>query len=143
MAAIIFTIYYVVSNYGALPNRIPIHYDFNGKPNNWGSKAMLWIMPILSIVLYFVFSTVSRYPHTFNYGYEITEENAANQYSNAVKLMILMKTEVMVFLSIISMKTIELAQGKNVEVGLIPAVIFVVVLLSTIVYFIMKMRKFR
>lgn len=32
--------------YTALPETIPTHFDMNGDPNDWSSKASLWLLPV-------------------------------------------------------------------------------------------------
>src|SRR5205823_14506695 len=42
--------------YPQLPEQIPTHFGFTGKPDGWGPKRALWILPALSILLYFLIS---------------------------------------------------------------------------------------
>ena len=63
-----------------LPAIVPTHYGFSGRPNAYGGKGFLLVMPVLSIFLGSLLMFVGRYPHTYNYPWPITRENAARQY---------------------------------------------------------------
>jgi uncharacterized membrane protein len=45
-------IVYTVYEWGQLPARVAIHFDLNGTPNGWGSKASLFGPPAISIFTY-------------------------------------------------------------------------------------------
>lgn len=45
---------YVGLQYTSLPQEIPIHFDFSGVPDDFGSKKLIWALPILSVLLYFL-----------------------------------------------------------------------------------------
>jgi uncharacterized membrane protein len=49
---LIVTMFVVTSlHYPYLPERVPIHFGITGRPDNWGPKWMIWLMPVLSLVL--------------------------------------------------------------------------------------------
>jgi uncharacterized membrane protein len=66
--------------WSALPAIIPTHSGLSGALNASGGKVVLLIFPILSIGLAVLLAIVSRFPHTYNYPWPITEENAPRQY---------------------------------------------------------------
>lgn len=43
--------------YKALPQRIPTHFGLNGNADGYGSKLFYWLMPILGLVFFAIFST--------------------------------------------------------------------------------------
>jgi uncharacterized membrane protein len=47
----------IVLNYPTLPDRLPSHFDFAGKPDRWGDKSRLWTYPIISFVAYTAMTT--------------------------------------------------------------------------------------
>ncbi|AGB18564.1 DUF1648 domain-containing protein [Thermoanaerobacterium thermosaccharolyticum] len=126
-----------------LPNKVPIHYSLFGNPDSWGSKRTLFLIPLVSILLYFMFSYISRFPHIFNYIPEITEENAERQYRNARTLMTCLKVEVIFLLSFILYKDIYIALRKFKELGIGSIAILLIIIFVTIVYFIIKSIKLR
>jgi uncharacterized membrane protein len=38
--------------FNSLPDNIPIHYNFSGYPDNFGSKLSIWALPLISAFLY-------------------------------------------------------------------------------------------
>lgn len=70
-----------------LPDRVPQHFDARGSVNAWGSPGWLLILPIMSLVLVVLFGWLTRFPHRYNFPWEITEENAERQYQLANQLM--------------------------------------------------------
>jgi uncharacterized membrane protein len=73
--------------WSALPAIVPTHYGFSGRPNAYGGKGFLLVMPVLSIFLAGLLMLVGRYPHTYNYPWPITKENALRQYHLARLLL--------------------------------------------------------
>lgn len=58
LALLVFTIYWVVTNYPTLPDRVPTRFDLQGLPDKWGSKNEVLIFPILGAVLYAFFTAI-------------------------------------------------------------------------------------
>lgn len=48
--------------YRFLPARIPIHFGFRGEPDGWGSRGMIWLLPILSVVMVAFLSALPLLP---------------------------------------------------------------------------------
>lgn len=72
--------WFTVKYYKMLPQTIPIHFDFDGKADNFGSKKYSFLMPIMLIALYFLFAYVVRTPESSNYPVKITAENEEAQF---------------------------------------------------------------
>lgn len=58
--------YRVGADYGTLPDRIPTHFDLNGRPDNYGSKAVLWLLPAILWAECILFSVLMRFPQVYN-----------------------------------------------------------------------------
>jgi hypothetical protein len=70
-----------------LPNTIPVHFNFNNEPDNWGSKYTLLVLPFIATLIVGLFSVIKRYPSSLNYPVTITEQNAAVQQRLAFTLL--------------------------------------------------------
>ena len=46
-ALVAVTVMMTVSNYGELPDRIPVHFGFSPEPDQYGPKPMAWMMPVI------------------------------------------------------------------------------------------------
>jgi uncharacterized membrane protein len=77
--------------WGRLPERIPIHFDFAGRPDNWGGRWTILLLPLITAGLYALLGVVGRFPHAFNYPWPITAENAARQYALARGLLVALR----------------------------------------------------
>lgn len=119
----------------SLPEKIPTHFNAAGEPDAWGNKSFLFISPGISSLLFLLISLVSLYPHKFNYNIEITSENAAYQYANAVRMMRVMKLAMMLIFLFILVMTIRTALGKAEGLGWWFILAVFGLMLGPIVYF--------
>ncbi len=71
---------YSVKNYKKLSEIIPIHFNFEGKPDGFGNKKWFWLLPSLASLLFIVINWGNFYPESANYVVEITEKNKDFQY---------------------------------------------------------------
>lgn len=53
---------YLAYCWNDLPERVPIHWNIDGEVDNWSTKAMLWLVPILlPLLLYVIFLFVKQF----------------------------------------------------------------------------------
>lgn len=72
-----------ISKYPELPAQIPGHFNASGEVDGYSSRGTIFILPVLSLVMAVGFIILSRFPHRFNFPYQITEENAPFEYRKA------------------------------------------------------------
>jgi uncharacterized membrane protein len=130
--------FFVVLRYWPLlPDTVPTHFGPSGKPDAWGGKASLLILPIVGAVLYSGMALLSRFPHIYNYPWTITEQNARTQYRLAAGLMRWLGLGIAWLFAYLQWNTIQTAFNKSNGLGsgfmiLVLAVTFV----PLVVYFI-------
>jgi uncharacterized membrane protein len=113
--------------YFALPAIIVTHYDISGRPNAYGDKGSLLIVPIifscLVVLMTLVMIFVSRYPHLYNFPWPITAENAPRQYALARLFLHWLTLEIVCLLCSLQWIFIQAAQGSppNLLLFFIPA----------------------
>lgn len=73
--------------YAILPETIPIHFNGAGEIDNYGNKATIFLLPVISTFVYALLSILNNYPYIFNYPVNITEENALYQYTLATRFI--------------------------------------------------------
>jgi uncharacterized membrane protein len=65
------TTYTVLSNYSALPDRIPVHFGISGTPDRWGPKSEILIFVAipwgLTIIFYLLTLAIPRFAHDPRY----------------------------------------------------------------------------
>ncbi|WP_426274238.1 DUF1648 domain-containing protein [Chryseobacterium sp. S-02] len=77
---LVFLWWFTIKHYKTLPQTIPVHFDFDGKADGFGSKKYSFLMPVFATVFYFLFAFVFRDPESANYPVKITEENKDAQF---------------------------------------------------------------
>ena len=69
---------YTILNFRKLPENIPIHFDLEGKPDNYGAKYFIFLLPFVGSLIYFFLSYNIK--EINNYPVEITQENKETQF---------------------------------------------------------------
>lgn len=105
----IFTFYY----YQKLPNTIPIHYNFQGEVDGYGSKIFFVITPIIATLIFAGLYFCEKYPKLFNFPVKLNENNAIKQYEIAVSLVRKIQIFVQIMFAYISLSTVEIAIYKK------------------------------
>ncbi|MCR8848060.1 DUF1648 domain-containing protein [Rossellomorea sp. SC111] len=82
-------IVHLFSLWSEVPRTIPIHFS-KGEPDQWGSKYLLFIMPVVSILIWFFMGLLAKRPEKLNY-VNLTEENKHRQYVKAEKGMVVIQ----------------------------------------------------
>jgi len=55
---LVLALYLALSNYSALPDTIPTHFDAGGKPDGWGGKSSVFVFPAMSAFIYLLFTSI-------------------------------------------------------------------------------------
>jgi len=114
--------------YADLPDTIPQHFNAKGEADGFGSKTFVWFLPGIGAALYIFMTVLNRSPHIFNYTVKITEENAAEQYRLATRLIRWLKAFVVLLFVYITWGIISGAMtGKT---SLSPWLLFVVLAIN-------------
>ena len=128
-------------NYFDLPEIIPIHFNGAGKADRFGNKTHIFILPIISTLLFIGLTTLNKHPHIFNYPNQITKENALDQYTNATRMMRVLKLVIVVLFGLIVFRKIQIVNGHADGLGtwFLPFTIGVFIILT--LYFLMMSMK--
>lgn len=136
-----FYVFYMVTVWPGLPERIPTHFNSYGQPDAYGSKYSLLILPVLSIGIYFLFTFLNRRPNTFNYPVQITDENRDRQYRLAREMMSFLKVSIIYCFLYITWRTVLTARGEAEGLGSLFLPIFLALtVLPAIIYFVIASR---
>ncbi|KXX71318.1 DUF1648 domain-containing protein [Flammeovirga sp. SJP92] len=125
--------------YEELPNEIAIHFNAQGIPDNYGHKSTLFILPVVSSLLFILLTVLNKYPHTFNYPTVITEENAERQYMLSTRFMRFLKLAILIVFLVIVYKTIEM-DPEGLGVFFMPFVLLIT-FVPIIIYLVKVMEK--
>lgn len=80
LGLIVFLWWFTLKSYKTLPEKIPTHFDVEGKADNFGNKKWYFFTPILSVVFYVGIFFLIRSPETANFPVEITDSNRGVQF---------------------------------------------------------------
>jgi len=127
--------------FNALPDIIPVHFGFNGQADGFGTKDVIWIMPLLGSMLYLAMSLLNKHPHIFNYRQKVTEDNAERLYRTATKMMRILNALVACIFAYMTFATIQTALGNQNGLGGMFIIIFLILIFGFTGYFSYKMNK--
>ncbi len=104
---------YPALHFSALPSTIPIHLNISGEIDNYGSKHLIWFLPILGMFIYFGISALLKRPHIYNYGVKVTDNNALSLYRAGVRLMRIVRLWVVLIILLVVIEFVSLAKGND------------------------------
>ncbi len=142
---IIFIWGYTLLSYNNLPGTIPIHYNFKGEIDGYGSKDTIWLIPIIVTFLVTGLFFLNKHPHIFNYTGNITEENARWNYMLATRLLRMMQLLIAFFFLLINMDIIHSAKaGRSwLSAWFIPVFLFSMLIPTIITCYMASKKKSR
>jgi uncharacterized membrane protein len=88
------TVVYLIVAWGAIPEKIPVHYGFGGNATRYGGRGVLIFVPIFTWILFGLLTILARVPEVWALPIEITDENKTRVFriikglSNTIKLVL-------------------------------------------------------
>lgn len=137
MILLIVTTLYTIYMYIQLPEKIPIHYNAAGVIDRYGNKLEIFILLIVTWVMYIGLSLVTRVPQFWNTGVSVTAENKDRVYRILKNMLKIIKMEIIVIFCYLIYNTTTL---YNLPKWFVP--VFLVLLFSTmLISFIVLINK--
>ncbi len=130
-----------VLNYSNMPDTIPTHFDLSGKPDSFGNKSTIFILPILCSILFVGMTILNKFPHIFNYPTKITSRNAESQYTIATRLIRYLKLIVILTFSTIGLMTSLTANNKLSGLGIGFLSVFLGLIFIPLIYSMVKLFR--
>ncbi|MBP7270192.1 MAG: DUF1648 domain-containing protein [Bacteroidia bacterium] len=133
---------YTVSSVLQAPETVPTHFDGSGSPNDFGSRWSLLILPAIGTFVFLVMTVIGRFPHLFNYGLKITQDNAAFQYRLATRFLRVLKLSILVVLGLVVRLSIRAAaQSSGPPDSATLFIVLALLLLPTAGYIFLSLRN--
>jgi uncharacterized membrane protein len=126
-----------------LPERIPVHFNGAGVPDGYGSRASIFLLPVIGAILYLLMTILSGYPNLYNYPVKITPENAVIQFSLASRFMRILKVLILILFLYICYKTINTAMGLSAGLGKAFLPVFLILITGSIIIYFAVARNHR
>ena len=136
LACVLGVTLYLIFGWSKIPEQIPMHYDWAGNIDRWGSRSELIIMPIMLWFMYGLMTVVGKFPQLWNTGVTVTEENRFRVY-RTVKYM-LETIKLIVILDFVYL-TIQPLTGKNMPVWFLPVMLGLV--FGDLVFWLIKLVR--
>lgn len=142
LCALAFLAGYTVYWYSRLPEVIPTHFNFKGEVDDYGNRSELWFLPAIGLFIYVLMTLIALVPHTFNFPWKITPQNALRQYRLAIRMIRTLKlTLVLLFTAIVhNMVRSALTHGLEMSWWFMPF-FMAAVFLPVIIYMVVASRK--
>jgi uncharacterized membrane protein len=85
--AILIMFIILISNWGDLPEQVPMHFNAQGLADRHGGKWSLLFFVLIPLAITIMLTLMNRNPHHYNYLTKITEYNALFQYRLAQRML--------------------------------------------------------
>ena len=72
---------FVIIKWQTMPDQIPTHYNFAGKPDAYGGKGFIIFEAVTAWFLYIMITVLGKFPNRWNIPFKITPQNRAKMYS--------------------------------------------------------------
>lgn len=129
--------------YPELPDKIPIHFDGSGNPDNWGNKTSVIFTPILALFIFGGILGLSRFPAVFNYPFKITPENEESQRQNLSLMIQVLNLSVMILLAYLTYQSLQVALGQAEKLNPVGIYISLLILIGPIIFFLLRAWKLK
>ena len=127
-------ILYSIISLPTLPSEVPIHFNFAGEADGWGSKYVLLLLPFIGVVLVLALEAVEKRPYLHNYPQYINEANVRQFYGVSVRTSNLTKNGTLLFFGLLQIDIVQSAKEAQFTFGSILVGIIVVALFVPIVW---------
>lgn len=135
------TFLYTWISYQNLPDSIPSHYNLKGEVDDYGNKALIFVLPAISMLLYGLLTVLGFFPQVFNYPVSITQSNALKQYTLATKALRVLKISLTTTFALILWKVAN--PGTSFFPTVIIAPLILVLVLTPVVVLIRLSFKYK
>ena len=125
---------YSIVSLTTLPSEVPIHFNFAGEADGWGSKYVLLLLPFIGIVTVLALEAVEKRPHMHNYPHYVNEANVRQFYAVSVRTMNLVKNGTLLTFGLVQIEIVQSAKEAQFTFGATLVGIIVLVLFVPIVW---------
>lgn len=128
VVALSFGILTLLQAWPDLPARVPRHFDVAGKPDAWGTKMNLWVLPFVGVVIYLMLTVVGRLPQSHNFPVAVTPQNALRLYRLSRMMVVWLKAQISCTLGYVAWAQVRVAMGHAQGIGwaFLPVTLFTI-----------------
>jgi uncharacterized membrane protein len=145
----IFILYFVFSNYSALPDQIPTHFDIHGAVDGRGGKGDILIFPIAAAFVYLLLGAINlafaviKDPKSLINLPQKTKDAIGPQSAEQLRTVMLrslfaLKLVIFAMMTYMAYYNVQVALGKAEGMGIIWLPVFLVALFAVIGYMLLQ-----
>jgi uncharacterized membrane protein len=128
--------------YDRLPEIIPTHFNLQGQPDDFGSRGILLLLPVIATVLFVGMYFLKFIPHHFNYPVKkVTKENAEHLYSTSLRMILFLRVGIVLYFGYLTVMIMKVSQGKVAALGWVSLVLMLVLIFFPIIYFLFILMR--
>jgi len=124
--------------YFSLPDRIPLHFDFSGKPDSFGASYTVFLGAVIATLLYLLNRYLSGNPDSPLLN--ISDEMRKNKRLTSLFVMIITFYILLLFANMM-MEVIFIAKGNYERLSPVSNVIIGLMFISIVAYFLYARKK--
>lgn len=109
-----------------LPEQVPVHFNAMNEADGYGSKASLFLLPVIATFVFVLLAVVGRKPEALNYPVPITNENASYQYLLATRILLVLRLVTMLIFATIELQIIHPGFHRAIGPWFLPAAVAVI-----------------
>jgi uncharacterized membrane protein len=126
--------------YTDLPEQIPTHYNFKGLPDAWSSKASIWILPVIGILLYLGLALLNYFVITTTGLHSEKNHKQSVSLASVLRMMQIIKLMLSLTFTYIVWRTIEISLNHTTGLGRWFLPVFIILMLGVPILFLLKKR---
>ncbi len=120
---------YIFINYKNLPLSIPIHFDWDGKPNFFAPRNIVWVLAGISTFIYLLIFYLTK---NINSPLLKMPDNIKQDTMKAERIVSIFHLIIMVLLTVITYEAIGVGVGRTEALSPVPIYIIVLLIIGVI-----------
>lgn len=139
IAAVVYSLIQLVS----LPAEVPIHFNFAGEADGWGSKYFLLLLPFITVILTLVLEALEKNPQMHNYPDRMNESNVMEFYRTSVQTLNVLKNGLLIIFGLLQLEIVLAAQQSSFAFGVLLPIFLGIVVIVPIVWHFVAISKIK
>jgi hypothetical protein len=123
---------FLAFHWSAMPAVVPSHFGPNGRPDAWGPRWNLFVLPACTVVIVSLLTVGKRFPNRFNYPVPVTPANRERQQQLGLQLLDDLRFLTAVLLGYLSLQQMRTALNLANGLGVWTMLLFVAAVFGTI-----------
>ena len=127
--------------YQTLPDKIPLHFNLKGEVDGYGSKAVIWIIIGVAVIMIAMLQAILKIPDQYNYPIQVTQENAQKLYRLTQHYLLWIKAIISVIFFGLIMLILETARLEHTPWWSFWFIVLSLVSMVVVVYYLLRSSK--